>query len=159
MDLNLALNQVQKAVNTFKALKEIEEVIDVVLKAESLAKEQKAASTAALAELAKAKQGLADTKATYDQVIAGNAKLVQEAKDEAAAIASKAKADAVAVVAGAKVKLEATQKTIAEQEKVLFTIKAQIKDTEAVKVEKAKELAALQALIETTKAQFKAIGG
>ena len=159
MDLANALNQVQKAVNTFKALRELEEVIDIASKAETLAKEQKAASTAALAELAKAKQGLADTKSTYDQVIAGNTKLVQDAKDEAAAIASKAKADAAAVVAGAKVKLEATQKTIAEQEKVLFTIKAQIKESESLKVEKAKELAALQALIETTKAQFKAIGG
>jgi len=159
MELNIAANEVKKAVNTFKALKELEGVIDAAFKAETLTKELQAAADKARKDIYVAKEEVIAAQATIKETKDGNIASIAAARAEAEAIKSKASVSAAKIIDEANAKANAVVAAISDKNKSLSAINSEIVTVEKLLADKHLALAELNKLIESTKAQFKAIGG
>lgn len=159
MDLATASIAIKKATNTFKALKDVDAALDAALVLESYTKELEVGASRSKDQIAAAQTEIENLKGEIAKIQAGNEGLKAEGKAEKAIIISKAKADAEAIVTAANAKAEEIRQDIAANNRTLRSIHSEIAATEAALAEKRQSLEDLKKLIETTKAQFKAIGG
>lgn len=163
MDLAKASEAIKKATNVYKALKDVDEALDAMVVLNQYAQETKALNEKIKKDSAAASVELEAKKVGIKAIEESNATLINVAKMEAAAIKGKAVSDGSASAAKTVEQLNARAGKLAEDIKSNSDYLANIKNeiasaNETLKVRNA-ALEDLRKLIESTKAQFKAIGG